>query len=320
MTRPWIYLINPFISATENSYRKAKNIGDYTLSALDAAARDQPPENIFNTLFVAFAPVAQQYGEAYANWQSRQGTQKGQTKLLNDLLDELRSEKIEAWDLAIQNEYRQETPQYIALLPRRRAPFQTGSQQDRITAVNALSITIGTDNALQTLKTEVDNFYDALMKANNTQKGSKTQKNNSSTDVETKRLALCTELYGVLGSLVVHFKETPEAVGDFFLLEELRSPEQTTYRHDIGGDETLLVFVRSFEEGEDIRLTNRGNTDLKFARVPQQTDTMPGTAFILPASQQTTVTANALGANDNRFLIVQNVNANEKGAYTVELM
>ena len=128
----------------------------------------------------------QTYDDAYTIWLSQQGATKGQTQSLNDLLDQLRSEQIENWDLAIQNVYRQKTPQYIALLPRHRTPFQTGSQQQRITAVAALSMAIGTDAALQTLKADVDEFYDALITASNSQKGSKSTKSGSSTDAGSR--------------------------------------------------------------------------------------------------------------------------------------
>ncbi len=294
-----------------------KQIGDYTFSALTAAA---PANNNLDALLTTLSPLLQAYAENYDTWLSRQGLQKGRTQSLNDLLKELGSEIIQEWDLAIQNEYRQDTPQYTALLPRYRQPFQNGSQEDRITAVGALSLAIGDDTALQSLKTEVDSLHDALVTANFTQKGSKSMKSGSSDELEASRIGLGQALYGVLGMLMNLYKDAPESIASFFLMDELRSREQTTFRRDIDGDETLLVFVRSFEDGEAIRLTNRGNTDLKFARVPQKTDTMPGTALILPAGQQTTVNADALGTKDNRFFIVQNVSASEKGAYTVKLM
>ncbi len=183
MERSWIFLQNPFINATRTSYRQMKQIGDLTLAALVArvpqnTANTNVPaaDDIFSQLLEALSPLVEAYDDAYTTWLNQQGATKGQTQSLNDLLDELRSQKIEDWDLAIQNVYRQKTPQYIALLPRHRTPFQTGGQQQRITAVAALSMAIGTDAALQTLKTDVDAFYDELTTASYTQKGSKALK------------------------------------------------------------------------------------------------------------------------------------------------
>lgn len=118
MERSWIFLQNPFINATRTSYRQMKQIGDLTLAAIVARVPTPPADDIFSELFAALSPLVQAYDDAYTTWLNQQGATKGQTQSLNDLLDELRSEKIEDWDLAIQNVYRQKTPQYIALLPR----------------------------------------------------------------------------------------------------------------------------------------------------------------------------------------------------------
>ena len=320
MTRPWIFLINPFISATANSYRKMKQIGDYTLSALAAAAVKPGAPAALNDLLAELSPLVETYDNAYNTWLSLHGVQKGQTQSLKDLLANLAGEVIQEWDLAIQNVYRQHTTQYMALLPHRRQPFQNGSQQSRISAVGALALAIGDDAALQTLKTQVNSVYDALTQANFAQKGSKSNKSGSSDELEFDRIALGAGLYGVLGALMHLFKEAPEVIASYFLIEELRNIEQTIFRHEIKGDETLLAFVRSFEDGEQLKLINRNNTALKIARVPKKTDAMPEAAFTLPANQEQTVLPDALGDKANRFLIVKNMSATEKGAFTIEII
>ena len=326
MPRPWIFLINPFITVTTGSYRKMKQIGDYTLAALNA---NEPPTNpavaattatSISDIVTMLTPLVADYDDAYAVWLSQQGMQKGQTQSLTDLLKQLSAQNIEDWDLAIQNVYRQKTPQYMALLPRHRTPFQTGSQQDRITAVGALSLAIGDDAALQTLKADVDSVHDALVAALNSQKGSKSTKGGSSSDVEAKRIALGTGLYGALGMLMYNFMESPETIGNFFLLEALRNKEQVSFSHDIKGGETSLVFTRTLDDGDQLSLENRGNTVLQVALVHEKNDAMPTGAFTLQPNEKETVSPDALGAKGNRFMIVKNMSATEKGAYTIEIL
>jgi hypothetical protein len=284
-----------------------------------AANAGNPAELAFFTqLLQTLEPPVEAYDDAYTAWQSQQGTQKGQTKSLSDLLDSLRGNEIETWDLAIQQVYRQETPQYISLLPHHRAPFQSGRQQDRIAAVAALSLTLEKYPALQTLKVQIDAFYDSLVQANKSQKGSKSTKTGSSTEVETDRLALAAVLYGVLGLLMNHYKAKPDMLGSLFLLEVLRNKEQTEFHHDIAAGETRLALTHTFEE-EDTLLVSSGKTDLQLALVAHKNSPMPPDAYVLPASDTQPLAPSALGAAGNRFLIIKNVSATEKGAYTITI-
>ena len=297
-----------------------KQIGDVTLAAIAARAPTPPENDIFSELLTTLSPLVQAYDDAYAVWLQQQGATKGQTQSLNDLLDDLSSEKIEDWDLAIQNVYRQKTPQYIALLPRHRRPFQNGSQQQRITAVAALSLAIGSDAALQTLKADVDAFYNELTAANATQKGSKSTKSGTSTAVETDRIALGTALYGVLGRLMDFCKETPEAIADIIPVDALRNREQTIFQQDVNGGVTQLIFIRTLDDDDNLKCVNRGNTALQLALVHEKNDAMPETAYTLHPNEEELVTPEVLGAKGNRFLIVKNTSATEKGAFTITLV
>ena len=47
---------------------------------------------------------------------------------------------------------------------------------------------------------------------------------------------------------------------------------------------------------------------------------MPETAYTLHPNEEELVTREVLGAKGNRFLIVKNTSATEKGAYTITLV
>jgi hypothetical protein len=323
MKRPWIYFINPILVVTNGSYRKMKQIGDYTYSAVFTAsetATNPDDKAFFATLLSMLEPPVNAFDDVYTLWNAQQGLQKGKTRSLNDLLDDLRSTLIEDWDLAIQGVYRQGTPEYIALLPRHRTPFQTGKQLQRITSVGALSLAIGKDPKLQTLKADIDTFYDQLVAANNAQKGSKSTKNGSSAEVEADRVALCIVMYGVLGLMMNHYKETPEAIGQFFLMELLRDTEQTEFTHALKGGETRLALTHTFTEGETIQIADDGNTGLLAALVATKNSPMPDTAIAIKPGDVITLTPEQLGAKGNRFLMIKNMSATEAGDYVITLL
>lgn len=316
MPRPWIFLINPFEVATEKSYRTAKKLGDYTTAALGAQSKPR-----FVDMFNEISPLSADFNNAYSTWTSQLGSQKGNSSSLATLLKQLSSQKIEDWDIAIQQVYKQNTPQYISLLPNRRKPFQNGTQETRINAVKSLSESIGTDEALATVKTDVDDFFTSITLVYTTQKGSISKSGNSSTNVELARKALCTGLYGILGQLMDYFKETPDAVSSFIDIETLRNLEQSVYKSNIKGGETLLVLTHTFEAGEKARFVNRGNTDLAFALVAEKKDAMPSAFVTITANNELITDASALGdIAANRFLIAKNLSATGQGAYTVQLL
>jgi hypothetical protein len=313
--KTWSFINNVFITATDTSFRAMKKIGNYTFAALEAKKSDP----FFNKLLTLLLPFVSTYNDAYSTWVNNLGKQIGHTASLTDLLKTLRSTKISDWDIAIQNVYRDKTAEYIALLPYHRTPFQAGSQDDRITAVEALSKAIGDDEKLKDIKKDVQDFYNQLVAAYNTQKSSKS--NNNSDALEVARIALAVALYGILGELMSYFKNTPAEIANFFDLQAIRNHEQSVFKHDIDGGETLLAVTHTFEIGEEVRLVNRGLTTLQFALVKDVADSVGGTLITVAANSEETIDAGTLGnIVTNRYLKVLNTDAHLKGAYTVELV
>jgi hypothetical protein len=315
MARPWLYLINPFLVVTANSYRAAKKLGDFTVAAFTAA--DSSP---FTDMLAQLNPVSQAFNAAYMQWTTQKGAQKGNTSSLADQLTLLRSQKIEDWDIAIQNVYKQNTPQYISIFPNKRGPFQTGSQQSRINAVGALSQAIGNDEALQTVKTDIDNFFNSITVIYTQQKGSKSSTGVTSSSVEAARIALCTVLYGILGQLMNYFQETPEQITNYIDVETLRNIQQDEFQVSFNGGATKLILTRTFANGDKVRLINRGNFDIGFALVPEKNDALPQTFITVTTQNELTVDVTQLGDIANRFLIAKNLSATEKNACTVEII
>lgn len=315
--KTWLYLINPFITATNGSYRAMKKIASYTVAALTSKQADP----FFASLLAAVQVPNTQYVAAYNDWLSQRGVQKSNTGSLKDLLKELSKTKIYDWDIAIQQLYRVNSPQYIALLPYRRVPFQTGSQLDKISAVKALATAIGSDAALQTIKTDVLAFYAKLTAAYDVQKGSISSTGVNSDAVEAARITIAEELYSVLGKLMDYYKVTPDKAAAYFDLQTIRNHEQTIFKHDIKAAETLLALTHTFEIDEEILLINRGSTALQFALVSSSTEPLANSVINVAANTEQTLKAQDLGKIATcRFLKVYNTSSTTSGAYTIELL
>ena len=148
MKRPWSFLENPFLSSTDNSYRMAVRISTYHNSALNANTSNP----VIAALYATYNPIHRALVEAYDAFIAQEGMQQGESLNLRQLLRLEGTTKISFWDASIQVRYPSGTPQYMALLPNGRKPFQSGTQTQRISAVASLSDAIGTDAALAAVK------------------------------------------------------------------------------------------------------------------------------------------------------------------------
>ena len=313
----WSFLVNPFLSATESSFVVMRKICNYTLNAVN-----KEPTNVFmHSCYTTLTPFANEYFLSFDNWRNNKALSKGKTSNLSDLLLILRSEKIREWDIQIQVVHPHSTPEYIALLPNYRTPFQSGSQLDRMSAVNTLGIGLTDDVALATLRTEVGQFYTDLKTVHNSQVAGKSNVGIGSDSVENARINIGVELYGVLGLMINHFKTTPDSITNYFDLETIRNHEQTTFRGKVAGGETVIAMKHTFGDGEDFIIINRGKTTLRVDLSANQ-DTPIGVLFmdILPLTNKTIIPKELGELDICRFLKVHNMDANLSGAYTIELL
>jgi hypothetical protein len=169
--------------------------------------------------------------------------------------------KIDEWDSKLTAHWSATDAVYVTLLPQGRAPFTSGGRDSIIAEVGNLATRLGEQVApvgaavsalqvqidaitsgggtppqemldaledaqdrvatLTSLQTKVAAFGGSLVAARTAQQGVEGQVDASATAIEAKRLTLAEELLGHLGTLMKHFRKTPEAAGDFFDLDTL---------------------------------------------------------------------------------------------------
>jgi hypothetical protein len=312
--KTWSPLQNPFLSATEKSFLNAMGISTYHDSALSASKSDP----FFLGLYNFYHPIHLSYKTAYDNWIQQGGKQQGDTLNLTQLLRLLSNTKIRQWDIKIQNQYAINTPAYTRLLPDRRKPFQSGSQIERIQAVQVLSQAIDTDESLATVKTDVDNFNTLIQSALLAQKESKTNTRNESSNVDMARVAMCNAQYSNLGAMIQKFYETPEKAEAYFDLVAIRRSQQTVFTGHVKAGGVYTILRHTFDDTDEITLTNPGNVPLKFYLAPFK-DSQPNGIFVTLGTGNKTVLANELGNLNDTCLMVLNTDPLHIGEFMVEL-
>jgi len=312
----WIFIQNPIEHATEGSFAKSMIVSTFHDSALLAGSSIP----FVHLLYESYHPIHLILKADFKAWDIQEHAQEGKSLTLEQLFVLLRGNKIRKWDVSIQNEYEKGSERYVALLPDGRGPFQTGSQQSIIDAVETLSGAIGTDAALASTKADVDAFLVLLDEANTTQKGSKKDTSTLSQKLEISRINMCIAQYGNLGMFINQYKATPQLIPPFFDLVNIRQHHQVMFTGHIKPLSYRVICKHTFGEKDLVKIINMGNTDLIFYLAQMKQHKLPTIPHVFPSLSTTTDLASILGSLNNKFIIVYNPSETEMGAYDFEIL
>ena len=159
---------------------------------------------------------------SYGAWLTCKGHYKGTTAAFYNALEELGSLKIRQWDAAIQGIYLEGTPEYIALLPQGREPFQKGSNDQRVNAVRTLGQTLVNYPALAALKTTVDTFHTLIDGLRHTQQQKETEVDTCSATLENTRVLTARYMYRNLGRFMQLYWDNPVQIEDCYDMNYIR--------------------------------------------------------------------------------------------------
>jgi len=316
MKRNWFYLNNPFLIRTLNSFRLAVRISTKHDSAL-LAGSDDP---FIAAQYSLYHPFHLALVEAYATWVAQGGLQQGKTLNLKQLLKLLANTNINAWDAAIQVVYPVDTPTYMGLLPNGHAPFQTGTQTQRLAAVSALIEAIGSDASLAAIKAVIVAFNSLLVTANTTQKGSISITATLSDDVNEARMAMCIAQFADLGGMIQHWPDATDNIEQYYDLEAIRKGAQVFFTNSVKPLKLKFIAKRTFTEASKLKITNTGSVPLHFFLSENKTNPASDTAIIVLPGEVREVFASELGPLTNLYLMVYNPDALVTGEYDVELL
>jgi hypothetical protein len=308
----WSYLLNPWEIGTRNNFKKAAiAITDHD-DKLNAGIADPKIAAIFNR----FHPFRVSFETLFTQWNSAKAGHSGSTRAVKILLKQLSGTKIRAWDVAIQKEYPLDTSTYKGLMPSRRGPFQTGSTDMRIQALDSLVANIGDDAKLRDLKAEIITFTGQLKAARTLQQGKEQVTPDLSGRLERQRVLTTTEMHRDMGSLLEMYADNPARIESYFQVSLIRkrSKAKETEPESIAVTveplQTLKVEV-VFGDTSRFWLFNYSEVPVTVF-VSGEVPVLPANPYILEAGAEAEKDAAELGEKGSRFLFIKNNNPDIK--------
>ncbi|MBC8048440.1 MAG: hypothetical protein H7Y00_16695 [Fimbriimonadaceae bacterium] len=309
----WQYANNQFDNTTKESFIKMVIISSDHDSKLAAQIADAD----INTIYTFYHPVHQQYITKYTQWRSSIAQREGATLNFTKKIDKLRSVDIEDWDIRVSVIYKPDTPEYMAIFPDGRSPFQVGSYESRILAVSTLIENMGTDAALTTIKTDVTAISTVLQTARNTQQGKEGIVVDRSAELEELRFTVAKNMFRSCAKLMDKFWQNPLMIEQFFDLETIRSTNtlQDPLLINLNPSETKNAAI-TFSDTSELTITNTGSTAIIVCRSATSGTLCPGPNLTVNPAQTITVAVTSLAASGN-FINVTNTSAGSTGSLEI---
>lgn len=315
--KKWPYFENPFLNCAKKSFKKAVKISSYTDAQLFARRLDP----FYAPLYANYHPLHVLLLAAYNIWKAQRNVQISKTFTITDLLKQLSSTKVPAWDLTIQGVYNKKTAEYLVLMAHGHKPYQTGSRLERINTVEQLKVNLTGIVPLAALETDVSNFADDLTNAETAQSGSfGTKKTNKIAIVKALTNAMI-EMFSILGSMQILNKANPSDSASIFDLDTVRNQEQSTFTGALKNSEFVSIVERTFVITDSMDATSDALTDLGFYLSANAGDPPTGyTVITVPAGTTVTIEFSAfLNDTNNKFLSVVNLSAIAAGRFEIDL-
>jgi hypothetical protein len=311
----WRFLINSFLVVTLGSYRAMSLIANFTLNALNV-----PTNTLVYAQYTRLLPFVTAYAAAYAAWVASLGTEEGSTLAVTNGYDLLGNTWIVTWDNTIQLVYNTKSTVYKTVLKNRRKPFQRGSQGDKLIALKAFAVLLTGVSGLSAVLADVNAKIAILQALVDGHATNKSSVKIASTAVETARVTVGQQLYGVLGQLMDIFNATPGSIGAFFNLTAIRRLEQSMWNRAIKAATTAYIFTRTLLATDQLKLVNLNLTILRFAFLATKDGVITTVYVEVPPLSSVIVDRSTMGSMTNTFCVVQNMDATTKGNYMIVLV
>jgi hypothetical protein len=232
LKRPWIFLINTFEVNTRGSNVKMLSI----ITDTDAKLQNENAVPDILALYNLLHPIYDGYRQICINYDMVEGNYGGGTLAFENLMDTLPT-VLRTWEGPIRAVYFEDTPEERAIFPNKRTPFLQGTYEDRLSAIGTLSEKLSSIAVLNSTYLLVSSFYNLALSTRLAQQQGEGALGQVSDLREQQRIVAAQALYGVLGGLMLKFRNDPSQIERFFDLELLRSKAagQTTGPATING-------------------------------------------------------------------------------------
>ena len=320
----WSLLRNTFDNVTKNNFKRAFLLSRDHRDKLKGFVATEPTllpnYQAFNADFEAFEV---QYQAVNSNF----GLYQGQTMQVENAFGDLISTLARKWDVMVQVEYDQNSPEYKMILPDGRRLFQSGPYDIRLAAVGSLLNNIQNSNNpnFGALIASIQTWLNNTQAVRTTQQQTEAQDQSLRQDLESKRQKMMQTMHTTFFALCYHFAQTDDLVKmeTLYELKYLRSntAKGTTTPATQHNTVTLLpqeqkvLLKGSFTENSLFELKNTSSASLMFWLANSESAPMPNDAFNLAANENSSSDGAELGNGSATYthLLVKNVDDTETG-------
>jgi len=314
--KKWLYLVNTFLVVTFGTFRLGLRISKYHFNALKSMIAD----SFFLGLYNAYSPVHSSYVSSYDTWKQRKGLQKSLTRQLTDKLDNEMMKKVRGWISGVILEFDVNTPEYTAIFPNGRTPFNKGGQNERVEALKTLALAMVPYSVLDAIRTEVEDYYTVMNTLLETQKGAIVAVETASNALEVARVNMSNAQFANLGALINKFVTNLSYIESFFDLKAIRSKVQLIFTGIVKPLQIKNIVKRTLLPTDQVIFTNDGVTELRFYKGAAK-DSAIGTVFItVAAGAETIVNASDVGDVNLPFWLVFNPDTLNEGDFEMEFV
>jgi hypothetical protein len=318
--RKWPYLINTFYVNTVDSIKKALSLSQDHWAKLLANQGDADILAIKNY----FQPFLDSFLAAYNQLQSRLGIYKGKTQTFEETLEELEKVKINLWRGKVFVVFPEGTADATAIFPQGRKPFQKGTYEQQVAAVQTLAETLATytsQPSLIALSSEVAAYYIIISGARALQQTDEGSTETLRSNLKQAHVNLCNALYANLGSLMFKYAATPLVIENYFDLTLLRENEKDKVLSSVEGTIAAGAFANLGllpTGAKRIRITIINGGPLEIGLSTDGTAFNGNTATISGIGSETIEIEdlNSIGS----IILLRNQSATVLGSYKVEIL
>jgi hypothetical protein len=191
-------------------------------------------------MFIEFDNAYNPYSHLYAQWNTSESTYHGKTAGFEQLIQDDLLIEVRKWEGKVRAVFYEDSPTEIEIFPNKRAPFQTGTYEERISAIRGLATKLTEYPQLINVQAEVEAFYNQINLTRVTQQEKEGNVGRLSDKIENQRIVVCDVMYGILGQLMYKYRSSRHEITRFFDLSLLRQSTTGNGSTEEGDDEILI--------------------------------------------------------------------------------
>ena len=253
--------VNRFEAATRGNYNNATYVFKQHVDSLFADSTTVP---LALTCYNRAKPKFDLFQTSHTSQSSQSGKQGGKVQTMKVIVKNMWLD-VDDWESKIRAIYTINTEEYKVLFPKGKSPFNTGSQQKKVDAVETLLISIGTDVSLAAVKVIVQAFYDTMLVAFKTKDVSKKFTKTDSKTTEKARIVMCNVMEGNYGLILDLFQDEPTLGAKYFDEAYMSNTLQMSFDLKVKTLATKNAIKRTFLKPltQQFQINNKLNTTIK---------------------------------------------------------